>query len=275
MKGYRAFIGLLMMAVLVPVSGLTQERQRQPMDSGASTRAANPSIGATSGPIGSPGVLSGNTSSPAAMSPSVTGRYASPNQFVAPNLSGTSFPTLSTYYQWQDLFYYLRTRYYVSNWYFNRFYRNREPLITPPMMRLMIREPLQLSNRMVAAMHELERLVSEFRSGVAVSGDEIEARAQEIRKLATQIRKDNSFEYLDQRVNRDILKGKDYKQLGLGALDQLAEMVDSLDDQLHDLYGQNTTSTVSVEALSQPSFESLSKAIEKLSKVIEKSARTL
>jgi hypothetical protein len=41
------------------------------------------------------------------------------------------------------------------------------------------------------------------------------------------------------------------------------------------MYTQNATSTVSVNALTGPSFDSLSKGIEKLSRVIENSAKKI
>jgi len=52
-------------------------------------------------------------------------------------------------------------------------------------------------------------------------------------------------------------------------------MAVDMNTQLKAMYDQNSTATVSVQNLSQPSFESLSKGIERLTKVIENSAKHL
>jgi len=194
---------------------------------------------------------------------------------ATPNLQGTSFVSYNSYVQAQEFFYYLHTRYMMNDWYFTRFYRNTEPLITPQLLRMTMKEPVDLSTQMVKAMDDLRALVNEAQAGHTVNKVEVSSKAEEIRALARRIRHDNSIAYFDQRQGKDILRGTSYSQMGLGVVSQLNDLVTELHTQIKSLYGQTTTSTVSVQTLTKPSFESLSKAIERLSKVIENSAQRL
>ncbi len=193
----------------------------------------------------------------------------------APKLEGTSFTSVNTYYAWQDFYGYLRMHYMMNGLYFSRFYRNCEPLVTPQLMRLTTREPLRLSLQMMTAVDELEAMLQAREAGKPVSKQEITAKAQEIRELAKRIRQDQALTFIDQRKDKDILKGNNIESLGLESVARLREMVTDLNSQLKSLYAENATSTVSVNSLSQPSFESLSKGIEKLSKAIENSAKKI
>jgi hypothetical protein len=101
------------------------------------------------------------------------------------------------------------------------------------------------------------------------------AKAQQIRSLAKQIREDNLLPYVDQRKNTDILRDKNVDGLGLAAVNELRSMVADLNSQLNVLYNTANTATISVNSLAQPSFNSLSKGIERLCKTIEGSAKRL
>ncbi|HYK89678.1 MAG TPA: hypothetical protein VE398_12955 [Acidobacteriota bacterium] len=192
-----------------------------------------------------------------------------------PKLQGTSFYSVNSYYAWQDFFWYLQSRYMMNGLYFQRFYRNREPLITPAMLKLITREPLRLSMQMVTAVDELEAMLQARQEGKPVSKEDISAKAQEIRELAKRIRSNEALAFAGQRKDKDVLKGDNIENLGLEAVSQLRELVTDLNTQLRSMYTQDTTSTISVNSLSQPSLESLSKGIEKVSKVIENSAKKI
>jgi hypothetical protein len=159
--------------------------------------------------------------------------------------------------------------------YFNRFTRNVEPLITPQLLKLALQEPLGVSSEMILAVDELEAMVSDLQAGKPVRKEDISEKAQAIREMAKKIRRDNSLAFIDQRTDKSTPKNEDFDNLGLEAVRQLRQMVTDLNTQLKGMYNQQTTSTVSVHSLTQPSFESLSKGIEKLTKVIESSARRL
>lgn len=192
-----------------------------------------------------------------------------------PKLGGTSFNSVNTYFAWQDYYYYLRTRYLMNSLYFTRFYRNVEPLVTPQLLRLTTREPLRLSMQMMTAVDELEAMLQARLAGKPVSKQDIATKAQEIRELAKKIRQDQALSFIDQRKEKDVLKGNNIEKLGLEAISQLREMVTDLHTQLKSMYTQNTTSTISVNSLTQPSFESLSRGIEKLSRAIENTAKKI
>ena len=192
-----------------------------------------------------------------------------------PKIQGTSFSSVNTYYQWQDFYYYLQTRYLMNGLYFDRFYRNAEPLITPQLLKLTTREPLRLSMQMITAVDDLEAMLQALQAGKPVNKQDIAAKAQDIRELAKQIRQDQALSFVDQRKDKDILKGNNIENLGLEAISQLREMVTDLNTQLKSMYTQATTSTVSVNSLTQPSLESLSKGIERISRVIENSAKKI
>lgn len=180
---------------------------------------------------------------------------------------------MNNYFAWENFYWYLQTRYMMNSYYFSRFMRNREPLLTPQLLRLSTREPLRLSMQMMTAVDELESMLQALQAGKPVSKQDIAAKAQEIRELARQIRKDQALSFVDQRKEKDIIKGENIENLGFEAISQLREMVTDLNTQLKGMYTQNATSTVSVDALTQPSFDSLSKGIERLSRVIENSAK--
>lgn len=170
---------------------------------------------------------------------------------------------------------YLQMRYLMNGLYFNRFYNNVEPLVTPQLLRLTTREPLRLSMQMITAVDELEAMLQALQAGKPVNKQEISAKAQEIRELAKHIRQDQALSFIDQRKDKDILKGNNIENLGLEAISQLREMVTDLNTQLKGMYTQSTTSTISVNSLTQPSLESLSKGIERISRVIENSAKKI
>ena len=197
------------------------------------------------------------------------------SSFNVPKLQGTSFNSMNSYLMWQDFLWNLQTRYFLDSMYLSRFYRNSEPLVTPHLMKMVVREPLSLSTRMLAAVDELGTLVSDLEGGKPVPKQDITTKAQEIRELAKKIRKDNTLSFVDQRADKEVPKGENTETLGLETIRQLRTMAVDMNTQLKAMYDQNSTATVSVQNLSQPSFESLSKGIERLTKVIENSAKHL
>lgn len=273
-------IGLGLLALALPAFG--QDRGRPSSDAGGGGRGVA-SGDAGGGTAGSRGVAEGPSY---ASSTSVSARPDT-NHYVAtptgggsyaaavPNLQGTSFNSLNSYYEWQTFLWHLRMRYMLDTMYFSRFYRNSEPLLTPQLLKLALREPLTLSRQMVQAVDEFDTMLNERQAGKPVRKQDIAEKAQEIRELAKRIRRDQSLSFVSQRLGKDMTKGKAFDNPGLEAIAQLRQMVIDLHTQLKGLYSQSTTSSVSVDSLSQPSFESLAKGIEKLTKVVENSTRHL
>lgn len=192
-----------------------------------------------------------------------------------PNLTGTSFYTSDLYWHFINYQYYLRSFYGLSPFYFNRFTTNREPLTTPELVKLTFRRPLKLSLQMLDAVQELEEMLNNSQSGRQVDKQAMAAKIQEIRELDRQIQKDQGLDYFDQRRDKDAFKDLQVDKLGLDAIVKLREVVTDLSTQLKNMYNQTTPSVVSVQSLSEPSFKSTCKEIDKLTKVIENSARKL
>jgi hypothetical protein len=191
-----------------------------------------------------------------------------------PSLQGTSFHNYGTYMQWQDFLFRLRT-YYAFYMDGTRFLRNSEPLLTPRLASLAARRPLVASAELMALVDELSSLLADARSGKAVDKKAIDATAEQIRRLAKQIRSDENLSFVDRRDDIDMAKAGNYEQLGLEAIERLQEVALDLNNQLKTLSEQSQTSTVSVDYLSRPSFDSLTKGIDKLTRVIQNSARRL
>jgi hypothetical protein len=214
---------------------------------------------------------SGAVGSNAYFAPST--RSSGGGAFYMPDLKQTSFTSSRCYYDSLNYFYWVHNNYYLDRYYFSRFYRNTEPLITPQLARLTMSQPLNLSNRLLASIDQLEAMIQDQQAGNQVSKDEIAAKTEEIKDLAKQIRQDQSIVFFDQRKDKDLLKGTQYRDLGPVAIAQMREMALDLNHQIRNLFEQKSTATVSVEALSAPSFSSLSKGIERLSKVVSESSR--
>jgi hypothetical protein len=191
-----------------------------------------------------------------------------------PPLQGTSFYSYNTYMQMQDFLWNLRMLYGFSMDR-SRFIRNSEPLVTPRLASLAVRKPLAISAQLVAVVDELAFQLADARAGKEVDKKAIEANTEQIRRLAKEIRSDTTLSFIDRRASVDMAKTGNFDQLGLNAIEQLQEVSRDLNVQLKTLAEQSETSTVSVDYLTRPSFDSLTKGIDKLSRVIQTSARRL
>jgi len=274
MKLLTRFGGLVSLSLILCAPMMAQDRGGRQTDArgAAAGSTAGRSAGVSSAPLSSTsGITRGRAvgsgtyiSSPTR--PSGGGSYT-------PNLKQTSFTSSRSYYNSLNYFYWVHNNFYLDGYYFSRFYRNTEPLITPKLARLTMSQPLNLSNRLLASIDELEALIQDQQAGKQVDKDQIAEKTVEISDLAKQIRHDQSVVFFDQRKEKNLLKGTQYKDLGPEAIGQMREMALDLNHQIRNLYEQKSTATVSVEALSAPSFSSLSKGIERLSKVVSESAR--
>jgi len=278
---HRSFSYAMALALLASLPAATQDRRTANSEtergrvSDAGPSRGMGSMAGRSIPVGSASRTT--TSSRDAGTGVSTGTRAggAGSSFNVPKLQGTSFNSMNSYLMWQDFLWNLQTRYFLDAMYLSRFYRNSEPLVTPHLMKMVVREPLSLSTRMLAAVDELGTLVSDLEGGKPVPKQDITTKAQEIRELAKKIRKDNTLSFVDQRADKEVPKGENTETLGLETIRQLRTMAVDMNTQLKAMYDQNSTATVSVQNLSQPSFESLSKGIERLTKVIENSAKHL
>jgi len=217
---------------------------------------------------------SGSFYSPGVPSSSSRGGYGGGGGYV-PDLSGTSWSSYNTWMQWQQYCNWMRSFYFLNSMYFTRFSRNVEPLVTPELARLTYRKPLKMSLQMLDAIDELSEMLDATQSGKSVDKQAVLAKIQEIRELNKQILKDQGMEFLDQRRDREVFTGVKIDKLDVDSINKLREMVTDLSVQLKNAYSQATPAVVSVQSLSQPSFKSICKEIDKASKALENSARRL
>jgi len=191
-------------------------------------------------------------------------------------LNGTSFYNNSLYNDWYYYYNSYLFRYY--NWsptYFTRFIRNREPLMTPEMLKLTLRQPLFISAEMLKMIDELQLMYADRLAGKAVDKESIITKSQTIRELAKQIRQDPTLSLIDLRKETDLYKNGGQVALNAESITRLREITLSLIRQLNEMYTLSSTSTVSVESYQEPSFASITKGIEKVCKAIEKSSKDL
>jgi hypothetical protein len=133
---------------------------------------------------------------------------------------------------------------------------------------------------MLRLSEQLENIINRYEAG-EIEEDEfenlVEDRTDQVRKLAKKIRKDDFLDYIDQRQ-------KDYdgsfqeaqSVRGLKALtQQLRMMAYEIDTGLEAFNEEDMTRVVNVRELERPSFDSLSKGIDRLAKTIERSAKSL
>lgn len=272
-------IALAVFIISIALAVSAQDRGRP---SGGSSSSGASSVGSSgdssrgiSGSVVSSGSPGGTYYEPSRGSGGVlTGTGAGSPSVSAPRYPvGSSFNPYN-YYQSINFLSWLQSNFWfemmsMRMYDFNRFYRNREPLITPELVHLTFREPLSASQKLLNDVEELETMVEAMQSGQPVDKEALETKTQEIRNLAKKIRQYQPIAYFDLRRSRDLTKGS--SSLGLGAIKQLREMAEQLNSQLKTMYNQKVTSTISVNSLNEASFESLSKGIEKLTKVIENS----
>ncbi len=275
MKNLQKFAILAIFVFAAAVTGWAQRGGSAPSSS-SSTVGSTSSTSAPSSSSSSTGTYSSSSRdfSPASTS-SGSGSYYGGSSIYYPNLSGTSWSSYNTWMQWQRYYNYLQSMYFMNPGYLSRFTRNVEPLATPELVKLTFRRPLKLSLQMLDAVQELEDMLQSAQSGKQVDKQAVMAKIQEIRELDRQILKDQGLDLFDQRRDKDVPKAAQFEKLGLDAVSKLREMVTDLSTQLKNMYTETKPSVISVSSLSQPSYKSMCKEIDKLSKVIENSARRL
>jgi hypothetical protein len=201
--------------------------------------------------------------------------YSSGNYASRPNLEGTSFFTYDYWSIWNNYYSYLYHYYSLNPSYFTRFYHNREPLMTPAMLRIALRQPLFISTEMLTMIDQLEMMLRDAKSGKAVDKEEIIAKSQAIRRMAKLIRGNRTLAIIDLRQETNAYKESDSDALSLESIGKLRELALDLNRQLREMYSMSSSSTISVQSYQDYSFESMAKGIEKACKEIENSSKRL
>ena len=176
---------------------------------------------------------------------------------------------------WNNYYSYLSSSFDVNPVYFDRFYRNTEPLITPVMLKLTLREPIRLSSEMLDSIDRLQEMLEAGHSGASTDRQALLEKSRHVRELAKRIRQNQTLSYIDLRKNKNLYKSGEHDAFNPEAMQKLRSMATDLDRQLRNMDRQASTSTVSVESYQEPSLESLTKGIEKICKVIETYSKRL
>lgn len=195
--------------------------------------------------------------------------------FFTPNTQYSSFQNWGMYRNWQHFFSRLQNEYYFSPVYSRRFMVNREPLLTPSLLRIAVRKPLRLSSVLISELDNLDAMFLKMQNGEDVDKKQIALKIREIRDIAKEISKSSDWDVIDQRKDKDILKGLQLGGFSFEDRAQLREIATDLHTQLQDWYNSSSTNTISATSLTQPSIESLTKGIEKISKAMEKSVKRM
>jgi len=195
--------------------------------------------------------------------------------FFTPNTQYSSFQNSGMYWNWQHFFSRLQNEYYFSPVYSRRFLVNREPLLTPSLLRIAVRKPLRLSSVLISELDNLDAMLLKMKNGEDIDKKQIALKIREIRDISKQISKSSDWDVIDQRKDKDILKGMQLGGFSLEDRARLREIATDLHTQLQDWYNSSSTNTISATSLTQPSIESLTKGIEKISKAMEKSVKRM
>jgi hypothetical protein len=192
-----------------------------------------------------------------------------------PDLRRSSFQTFNAYYMWNNYYSYLSTSFNVNPVYFDRFYRNAEPLITPGMLKLTLSEPIKLSSEMLDSIDRLQEMLEAGLSGASTDRQALVDKSRHVRELAKRIRQNQTLSYIDLRKNKNLYQSGEHDAFSPEAMQRLRGMATDLNGQLRNMYRQSSTSTVSVDSYKEPSLESLTKGIEKICKEIETYSKRL
>jgi len=291
--GFVLFAGLLVFSSLAPAQ--TEQIPPGGGDSGGGAAAASaPSSGSVSSvrdntsSVGMPSYSSysmpttrnsipGGSGSYSGAGGGGGGYFSSGSQYINDR---TSFYTYDNYMRSMMFFDLLRMHYgsAFNQQYFSRYYLNSEPILNRKTLYYSLQNSYSRTSQMAQAVFELNQLVSEYSvSGGGEAGAVRDPRwnslATRIRTLAKQIKDDEFLPYVDVRktTNESAVKTANLEKLSYSEqTSRLSELVTQLNTQLSGMMNDTTPAVVSVNSLSQPTFESLAKEIERVARNLSK-----
>ena len=180
------------------------------------------------------------------------------------------------------MFVYLLTRQYG---YLNGFdylwrYSQGDSPLTPESVHMALTEPTGWSASLVDLAGQLRAVVTSYQAGEiehTVLEQRVDGLTDEIRQLAKKIRKDQLLEFIDQRKDAKLegySKASSVEDL-LALTDELNQLAVRIHDGLSGYSNQDVSRVISVDDLSEPSFDSMSKGVDRLAKVIKGSVDRL
>lgn len=273
---------------LVVVCGLALAQERRDLPTGNRSAAGRPADTSTS-----------TVSPPRAVmpSPSRTSTTVSPVRdsvgASSPEAGYVSVPVQS--YGWYDAYGYGRVDWIGFNMFLERLrwqyalnnvhelawrYAQGDTFLTPQVVDLALRNSAGATAMLRHHAQRLQHLIAAYERGeidratFSASGREA---AKEIRRLAGRIRKDPLLDYLDIQADAALPQydtPSSMRNLALLA-DELASTVAQMDGNLKSMINADANRVIGVDSLQQPSFEALSKRIDRMARVIEKSVTKL
>ena len=200
-----------------------------------------------------------------------SGGYAG-YQYINPR---TSFWSYDSYYRSMQLFDFLLFNYgnAFGNRYFSRFYINNEPIVNTKVAQYAMRIPMYNAKKLLTVADQLQQIRSKYasgqKSGSLLQDPEFKSFLLQAKELARTIQKYPALEYLEVRKATD-LTGKLAQKDFASCLDQMDGYIRMLQNQFSDMVDAESPALISIQQLSQPSFLSLAKGIEKLAAQLEK-----
>lgn len=280
---FRRLIAVLICFGFLPVVGFSQQsgpdrRPVQPRPSGIrvqpSTTVSRPATRNRPAPSVSAGTVSvpsSRNSMPGSSSPTVPVQTYTPQGRI-------------TYNNWYRTAMYIdrlmhRFWYLPGDSYLWRYAQGDSPL-TQRSVELALRESRQAADLLSMLGIELQELITEYEAGRLAQAEFevlVKAKVKEIRSAAKVIRKDDFLEFIDQRKDDKVPSYQKADSLvEMKALAQLLQdRITAVNQGLTSFYNQDMSRVVGVKELQNPSFDSLTKGIDRLAKTISNSAKRL
>lgn len=251
--------------------------QRIPSDMRSASRAPRVSSSTTSAPAAR-GIVPG--SSPRVISSGMArGSVSAPVTVQTYNPRSTF--SSSGWYHCNQFVYRLLSRYQSlpGQLYLWRYAQGDSPL-TRESVEMALSKSVKASEALSIASRDLLGLIADYQAGQLANAsfeELVKAKTQEIRKHSKNIRKDHLLQYLDNRQDRKLgVAEKAQSVEGLRSLTgELRGLVDQIERDLSSYYAEDKTRVVQIDDLQRPSFDSLTKGIDRLAKTISKSASRL
>jgi hypothetical protein len=159
-------------------------------------------------------------------------------------------------------------------------YAQGDSPLTQEAIELALLKPVSASSSLMAMVDELSDLVDRYEAGEIEKDyfhQTVKVKTKAVRNFAKTIRGDYFLDTFDKRESKldiDVDKAS-----SIAELRQLCEILrqnaTKIDEGLASFYEKDMSRTVDVSELQRPSFESLSKGVDKIAKTIEKSAKKL
>jgi hypothetical protein len=159
-------------------------------------------------------------------------------------------------------------------------YAQGMPLLTEDLTKMALQDCTASSESIVQLAERLERIVDSYEAGqIDHSGftSQVAETVGGIRSLNKKIRKDQYLRYVDQRKSHKVAPVSRARSLAevRGLVAELRRTASKMDEGLTSYYGGDGVQTISVSSLERPSFQTMTKQLDRIAKTIGKSVKSL